>query len=519
MTSTFQDLLTKLRSEIWPSGEPRSLRPSHNTAFQLALNNLQREVPCLEANNTTIIPYCSTYFSCGLSAVDFPIGKVKRVYTLANDDWCDKVIYRPATMEMLRCWSNNILQVDPPTNSGMPKLPMGFKFAEKSTDKTCGRSRNGKWAQDRSRLYLSPWIDSNEKIVIEWDGIRQIWADADVLDLDVWGFAEQNAIKAFVAWQHEVFFGEDMALRQTMEEAWLNGQADVIYNCNERRRVPESEACSTKQVITAAQLEDDAVPAAETFTVGVIGQYGQAGTPEADVAEMIADQGAGIILATGGNSVAGDLANDITQYYENFIDRSDVLKNKFWPAWGAQDWPNLAALMAYFKLPNNERYYQVVYGPFHFFVLSSNPLEVDGGYVDATTSTRNSIMGNWLATMVALSTAEWKIAVVPDAPYTSESVKTPGAQWMRWNYAAMGINLVLGGGNQTYEHLIVGGLDYINIGLGGQALGTFGTALSGSQTRYRANYGGLILTATEDELTSVLVARDDSEVETVTISK
>lgn len=521
MTTTFQALKKKLRAELWPAGEARSLRPSHDAAFIQALETLQNDVICLQRNNSSIVKYCSTYIDCAMSMFDAPVGLIRRVYTVANGNWCDKVFYSPASIDQLRCWMNAVREFTAPLNVGRPTLPMGIKFAESSSDSVCGRARIGKWAQHHGRLYIAPWIQSNEIVVVEWDGAKTVWSEDDVIDQDVWTPSTENAIKLFVAHQHEIFFGENPAKAQGLEKQWNSALADEIYYCDQRLKVPEETACEESRILTAAEIEDDAVPDAATYTVGVIGNYGQDGTPLEDVAAMLVGKSPGIIVTTGNNTFDSNLTANILDHFTSYIDQADITKNKFFPAWGVKDWDlnSLADCLAFFKLPNNERFYSVVHGPMHFFIIDSDSRDPDGGYVNASTLTEASIMGQYIKALAALSTAEWKIAVMFDSPKSSDSLFTPGALWMGWDFKAMGMNLVLSGRGGTYEHIVLNGLDFIVNGIGGGPLGSFGTPIAGSQTRYNANYGAQILTATCDELEAELFDRTGTLIHTVTLTK
>ena len=54
-------------------------------------------------------------------------------------------------------------------------------------------------------------------------------------------------------------------------------------------------------------------------------------------------------------------------------------ENRFWPSMGNHDWDSkLISYTTFFSLPHNERYYDFVRGPVHFFMLDSDPREPDG---------------------------------------------------------------------------------------------------------------------------------------------
>lgn len=517
MTTTFKELRERLRKEIWPAGEARSMRDAHNSYFQRAMLKIQTPVPCLQQNNVNVYKFCSTYNECGVAIVQAPVGFIKRAYTIANDDWCDKVIYSRATIDRLRCWSQNLGKVTIPLNVGRETLPTGFRFAESSTDSVCGRARIGKWALHNGRFYMSPWIQSNENIVIEWDGPRAKWADEDVLNQDIWRAQEENAIKLFVLWHHELFFG-DPGRAAVLEQQFNNELGDIIWECTERQNIPDQAGCADQRSVTSEELTDDAVPDASQYVVGVVGDYGQDGIPEADVAAVIKGS-AKIVLTAGNNTYSSDLANNILKHYTTFIDRTDATNTKFWPTWGPKDWDqsSLQTVLSYFKLLGNERYYAVVDGPVHYFLMDTDPREPDLEYVDASTSKTNSIMGKWLRAMAAISTADWKVAVGFHAPKSSDSVIGSNA-WMDWDFAGMGIDLVISGSG-AYEHIEANGINYIVNGIGGVNLRAFGAPVAGSQFRYNADYGGQILTATSTKLESNLYDRGGGLIHTVTMEK
>jgi hypothetical protein len=66
---------------------------------------------------------------------------------------------------------------------------------------------------------------------------------------------------------------------------------------------------------------------------------------------------------------------------------------------------------------------------------------------------------------------------------------------MQWPYKEWGASLVLAGHDHIYERLEVGGLPYVISGLGGASIYQFATLEAGSQIRYNAGYGVLMLEA------------------------
>lgn len=137
--------------------------------------------------------------------------------------------------------------------------------------------------------------------------------------------------------------------------------------------------------------------------------------------------------------------------------------NKFWPAPGDSDW-GLNSLQDYkdfFTLPNNERYYEKIIGPIHFFFLSTRHEQTADNEPDGYLA--NSTEGKWLQAKLLLSTAPWKVVVMFDAPYSSVLPKTA----VRWPFRSWGAHMVISGSVRNYERFDIAGLVAINNGLGG----------------------------------------------------
>ena len=102
---SYQDFRQKLRREIWPStpGEAANLVDQHNTWFLEAMANAGKWVKCLQDNHTDVHPFCSTFVECGKTVVPAPIGHMRRVYTIANGEWCDPDTRVPHLANLMAC--------------------------------------------------------------------------------------------------------------------------------------------------------------------------------------------------------------------------------------------------------------------------------------------------------------------------------------------------------------------------------------------------------------------------------
>ena len=254
----------------------------------------------------------------------------------------------------------------------------------------------------------------------------------------------------------------------------------------------------------------------------VIGDYGLAGQPEADVASLVKSWEPEFIITTGDNNYpdgeAETIDENIGQYYHAFIypyqgeygPGAEV--NRFFPTLGNHDWTTdqAQAHFDYFALPNNERYYDFVWGPVHFFAIDSDSREPDG-------VGQSSIQGEWLKEQLAASSAPWKVVYMHQPPYSSS---TDGSiDWAQWPYAAWGADVVLAGHSHVYERLLIDDFPYFVNGLGGGPIYAFNEPISGSQVRFNDDYGAMLVEATPEKITLQFITRGFEVIDTYSISR
>jgi hypothetical protein len=243
----------------------------------------------------------------------------------------------------------------------------------------------------------------------------------------------------------------------------------------------------------------------------VIGDYGLAGTPLADVAVLIKSWNPELIITTGDNNyydgAASTIDANIGQYFAEFIYPyvgqygAGGTVNRFFPSLGNHDWeaPGAQPYLDYFTLPGNERYYDFVWGPVHFFAIDSDNDEPDR--VSAT-----SVQATWLKTRLATSTAPWKLVYFHHPPYSSGPHGSSSA--LRWPFAAWGADAVLTGHDHVYERVTLDDFPYFVNGLGGGSRSThFDAPVVGSQVRFRDDFGAMRVEATAERITFEFVTR------------
>lgn len=296
---------------------------------------------------------------------------------------------------------------------------------------------------------------------------------------------------------------------------------------------------STSPATPPAPTPSSATPTAATTTrFAIIGDFGRADGNEKAVANLVKSWKPGFIITVGdnyyapaGGSAATRYDRVIGAYYCAWL--ADVKtggtkcpvgkakKNAFFPALGNHDYsdarPSLSTYLDYFTLPGagftnssgNERYYDFVEGSVHFFVVNSNPQEPDG-------TSATSKQAAWLKKQLAASTSTWNIVYDHHPPYSSDS--THGStRALRWPYATWGADAVISGHSHTYERVKKNGIVYFVNGLGGAPRYSFGTPVSGSKVRYRANWGAQYVTATSTTLTFTFRSVKGKVVDTYTI--
>ena len=263
------------------------------------------------------------------------------------------------------------------------------------------------------------------------------------------------------------------------------------------------------------------VPAG-TVRFAVVGDYGDHSQNEADVASLIKSWNPDFIVTTGDNNYplgeATTMDQNIGQYYHDFIYPyvgtygAGATSNRFWPSLGNHDWAtgSVQAHEDYFTLPGNERYYDFIWGPVHFFAIDSDSNEPDG-------HTSTSVQAQWLQTQLAASSSPWNVVYFHHPPYSSGLThgSTPDLQWP---YQAWGADAVFSGHDHEYERIVLNGLPYFVNGAGGDSLYTFTTPVPGSEMRYNGDYGAMLVEAGSTYMNFQFITRTGEVIDTYTLS-
>lgn len=245
----------------------------------------------------------------------------------------------------------------------------------------------------------------------------------------------------------------------------------------------------------------------DRVTFAVIGDFGQAGQPLADVSNLIKGWIPDFIVTVGDNNYPGgqsySIDDNIGQYFHDYIFQykgkygNSSPSRRFYPSLGNHDWGTTDA-KPYLDFFGVARYYDFVQGPIHFFMLDSDRNEPDG-------TTADSQQGIWLRKGLAASTSRFNVVVLHHAPYSSG--RHGSSEYMRWPFKEWGADVVLAGHDHTYERLMVNGLPYFVNGVGGSELYNFVTVLPESQVRFNQDFGAMRVEATSTYIKFQLFTR------------
>ncbi|MFP4438255.1 MAG: metallophosphoesterase family protein [Chloroflexaceae bacterium] len=266
-----------------------------------------------------------------------------------------------------------------------------------------------------------------------------------------------------------------------------------------------------------------ATPEPQTARFAIIGDYGMAGPPEQEVADLVKSWNPDFIVTTGDNNyptgAAETIDANIGQYYAEFIHPytgaygPGAATNRFFPILGNHDLDIAGgqAYLDYFELPGNERYYSFTWEPIDFFMLNSMPGEPDG--IEA-----NSAQAEWLQQELAAADACWQLVFFHHPAYSSGH--RGESTWMRWPFQEWGADAAFSGHNHVYERIMRDNFVYFVNGLGGGPRYAFAEALvPGSVAHYNQDHGAMLVEATGGTMTLQFVTRTDEVIDSYTMEK
>ena len=122
-----------------------------------------------------------------------------------------------------------------------------------------------------------------------------------------------------------------------------------------------------------------------------------------------------------------------------------------------------------------------------------------------------------MQSQLAASTATYKIVYFFDPPYSSSNDFANVDS--RWPYQAWGATAVISGHAHNYERLLEdNNFPYFVDGLGGEPeVIQFDTPISGSQVRYNADFGAMLVNADQNQIQFQFITRTGAVIDTYTV--
>lgn len=254
--------------------------------------------------------------------------------------------------------------------------------------------------------------------------------------------------------------------------------------------------------------------AADPIVFASIGDFGEGNSAASNVAMLIDSWSPEFIVIAGDTRYGAKTFDQVVgQFYCEYLtdagsgnncNRGTSPTNAFFPVPGNHDYTDGGGIneyLNYFTLPGagiassntsgNERYYDFVMGPVHFFALDSQRALNSAADMAAQRA--------WLQAQLTASTADWQIVLFHHAAYSSGQHGSTTA--MQWPFAEWGADAVIAGHDHIYERVVLGGIPFFVNGLGGKSLYSFGTPVPGSQSRYNGGFGAMRISADSEQMT------------------
>lgn len=518
----FGDLKERIFADAWPNGVPENLVDAIGNYVVSALIEAQRMIPCFCYRHDDVYEACNTYWNCGATVITAPAGRILRVYTVDNSEWCRPVVYRQVSMAEFRRWQakwksrwDKSMYLPPASGA---KLPMGFDVPTTTSDAVCGRAWSGICALEPSskRLWVGPWIQTTESLVVEWQGIKRTWSDGDIVPE---GEDFIRLIRLFVEREYgRKWASDDLAIR---ERAFNEHQALMMAECHKESQLhgePVSAAEAQAAIWSTFVPETAATTAAassEDVSIVFVGETGTDTTDTTTIANAIAANDPNYVVLLGNCKSSGRDATEAMAPYSEFTAAS-----KLKAALGNLDLDdgNLALdVRTEAGNPGNGRYYSVQFGPVAVFVINQG-YNTAGGIVEPDGNFEGSKQFAEIMAAVVRSTSPWKVAVVHHPPFSSSDTDYPGFELLRW-VAELPVHVVLSAKSRVYERLDVNSRPYIIAGTGGATLDTFNSPVLPTSEFRSAQFGFVRLDADCDGMTLTFKNAAGTTVDTLDITE
>lgn len=530
---TYAEFVAEIKSVVFPDKEASRLKAGHSKYIIDGLIQLQRAVPCLRERNFNTVGFRDTFWRCAVTVVPKPDGIVKRIWTYSTSDMCDDVMYTPTSRIHIEQLVKDACARSTSPRGGIEingifvpydPLPHGLLHADAITDKRF-RAGRGWFAIVEDEIWLYPYIESVEKVVVEWQGIKKEFTDDDIITY-------QRDVQSAL----EVFVRRETALRESCDtneylkfkSAFLEAQTDLVWWCRQISQRPEPEywpvGCTLCSLATA---QPGTGP--ETFMSFVA--FGDSGQPKglanslADtqaVSELVKRLEPEFIVHLGDcsypDATAENLPTNLLQFYDYKIPED------WWAAFGNHDQTLDAGAALLQLLPNvlaaggGKLYYRFAQGPVDFFVMNTGATGVKELFPG---SPQMTWLQDQLTQSLTANAARWRVVVMhkPETTSSLNHYRDPDLP-SGFDLKAWGADIVFSGHGHNYERFLLGGVPRIICGTGGaQLYGFVDPHEDNSLKRYNTEYGVLKCTVSATRFTVSFVTITDKIIDTIELRR
>ena len=249
MASTFAELSAAIRAQAFPEEEADNLIRVHEIYLIDSLIDLQKWVPRLQQDHKSVIQICDTYFNCGATVFQAPDrALIQKVYTVLACDFCDKVVYDPINRSQMDC----LLADHEPAKMESGSCTRCYEgdylvlqYGDEYPDPYFApheRACSGFVSLNRGQLRMFPSLLPAENIVIEWDGIRRAFVNADTED---W-FDDREVREAaeyFIRWKAKQFEDCDLQSAAIAQNEYELKRRRLILDDRRENKIPKPSPC------------------------------------------------------------------------------------------------------------------------------------------------------------------------------------------------------------------------------------------------------------------------------------
>lgn len=253
---------------------------------------------------------------------------------------------------------------------------------------------------------------------------------------------------------------------------WGTAGCTLVSSWAQNASAPSATSTSLPLRPASRPLAQASTPGQKT-TVAVISDFGQCDDGEQQVADMVRSWDPALIFSAGDNSQGVEgcvpFIESVGAYYGDYVDGPDG--PRLYPALGNHDYEDegagLAAYRAYFDYLETDddvlgRWHLKSIGDLNVYLLDSNAPADD-----------MPLQQHFLRSALGQAAPNtWNVVIFHHPPFTSgpHDPRLDMRPEAGWNFKEWGVDLVINGHQHVLEDVVVDGLHYVTVGVGGQTL-------------------------------------------------